>query len=222
MIPVGAALSGNNTQKTRSWVSIIGSMHGALPWEALPDEALTQPDVWRALIENGMPQGALLRKLPVLTRLGVLQPLSFHLRTVCDQLTDPARLIKARVHPVAVLVALCTYALGHSVRGDSTWTPVSQVTDALSEAFYASYGSVRPSGKRTMLALDVSGSMGSPAGGLPVSCREASAAVALVTAATEKDYAIAGFTSGKHRQAVGLEDPFRAVPAEHQPEAAAR
>jgi 60 kDa SS-A/Ro ribonucleoprotein len=189
------------TVRVREWVRLVHAMAvpgmGSLPWEALPDRALKSPDVWRALIENGMPQTALLRQLPRLTNLGVLEPMSDALRTVCAQLTDKEKLIKARVHPVSVLIALKTYAAGRSQRGDSTWTPVPQVIDALNDAFYLAYGAVEPSGKRTMLALDVSGSMTSPVAGIAgLSCREASAALALVTAATEKDYLITGFTAG--------------------------
>lgn len=182
-------------KKAQEWVKLIGDSR--LPWEALPDRALTMPSVWRALLEAGMPMTALLRKLPVLTNLEVLQPLSEHLRLVCGQLTDQERLVKSRVHPVSILIAMKTYAQGRSMRGDSRWVPVPQVTDALNDAFYLAFGAVEPSGKRTMLALDVSGSMGSAVAGIPgLSCREASAALALVTAATEKDYAITGFTSG--------------------------
>jgi 60 kDa SS-A/Ro ribonucleoprotein len=47
-----------------------------------------------------------------------------------------------------------------------------------------------------VLALDVSGSMTQPLSGLPLTCREASAALALVTAATEPGAVIVGFTAG--------------------------
>lgn len=183
--------------RVKAWVNLIQHIP-SLPWEALPGRALVQPDVWRALIENSMPQTALIRKLPVLTNAGVLQPMSETLRLVCAQLTDAERLIKARVHPIAILIALKTYATGHSEKGSSTWTPVPQIIDALNDAFYLAYGAVQPSGKRTMLALDVSGSMGWSAAGYGITAREASAALALVTAATEENHLITGFTSGSH------------------------
>jgi len=44
--------------------------------------------------------------------------------------------------------------------------------------------------------LDVSGSMGSPFGGSTLSCRDATAAMALVTMATEPKTHVVGFTSG--------------------------
>jgi 60 kDa SS-A/Ro ribonucleoprotein len=103
----------------------------------------------------------------------------------------------ARVHPLALLVAAKTYAQGRGMRGQGQWAPVAQVVDALDGAFYLAFGNVPSSGKRVMLALDVSGSMASPVHGLPfVSCREAAAAMALVTAAAEPAYRAVAFTAG--------------------------
>jgi 60 kDa SS-A/Ro ribonucleoprotein len=191
------------------WVNLIRD-HPALSWEMLPDAALSSPRVWMALLDNGMPQTALMRQLPRLTRLGVLGHrgvlgrASAATAAVAAQLADPERLARARVHPVSVLVALRTYASGHGARGRETWRPVSQITDALDAAFYAAFGAVEPAGKRTMLALDVSGSMTQPVSGLPLSCREASAALALVTASTEPATFVAGFTSARPRGTAGI------------------
>lgn len=50
-----------------------------------------------------------------------------------------------------------------------------------------------------MLALDVSGPMVAPVHGLPyLSCREASAAMALVTAAREREHRFVAFTNGAY------------------------
>jgi 60 kDa SS-A/Ro ribonucleoprotein len=170
-----------------------------LSWEMIPDEALTKAGTWEALLDKGMPMTALMRQLPRLTNLGVLTARGERTKAVTAQLTDAARLRKGRVHPINVLVAHKTYEGGRSLRGQSTWQPVRQVVDALDAGFYAAYGAVEPTGKRTLLALDVSGSMMSPAAGLPLSCREVTAAMALVTANVEKDYSIVGFTSGGGR-----------------------
>jgi 60 kDa SS-A/Ro ribonucleoprotein len=180
------------TAPTAELIDLIGAH--PLSWEMLPDTALGQREVWRALVEEGMPQTALMRQLPRLTRLGVLD--GDTRRTVVAQLADPDRLRKARVHPVDVLVALRTYATGRSARGDGEWTPDRQVVDTLDAAFYSAFATVEPAGKRTLVALDVSGSMTAPVSGLPISCREASAALALVTMATEPDVDVVGFTSG--------------------------
>ena len=131
------------------------------------------------LIGNGVPQTALMRQLPRLTRLGLLAPMSDTLEVVVRQLTDRDRLLNARVHPVNVLVAARTYASGASARGHSSWEPVGRVTDALDAAFYTAFAAVQPANKHTLLALDVSGSMTAAISGLPVTAREVSAALAL-------------------------------------------
>jgi 60 kDa SS-A/Ro ribonucleoprotein len=76
---------------------------------------------------------------------------------------------------------------------------VREIVDALDAAFYTAFGNVEPAGKRLLLALDVSGSMtgGSVAGVPGLSPRDASAALALVTAATESQYEVVGFFAGK-------------------------
>lgn len=176
----------------------------ALSWEMLPTEALRSAEVWEALLDKGMPQTALLRNLPRLTNLGVLS--GERLGKVVAQITDPERLRKARVHPVNVLIAQRTYASGYSMRGDGSWTPKRQVVDALDAAFYAAFGVVQPSGKRHLIGLDVSGSTGVQISGLPLTVREASAAMALVTIATEPDTEVVGFTGAGRDFGYGWHD----------------
>lgn len=188
----------------REWAALIEGSQVNLPWEVFPDAALTSPSVWEALIARGLPQTALMRQLPRLTRLGVLKPMSSTLAMVCTQLADPERLRKGRIHPINVLVATKTYTSGRSERGSSTWDPIPQVAGALNQAFYNAYGAVPTTGKRHLLALDVSGSMGSACGGLSMlSCREASAAIALVTANVEPTHHIVGFTASNGASARG-------------------
>ncbi len=168
-----------------------------LPREAVPAHWLSDPEVWAALLEE-MPMTALLRTLATLTRVGLLAAGSEATRKVIAQLTDTERLMRARVHPIAVLSALKTYVQGHGERGGNTWSPVASVVDALDAAFYASFGSITPTGKRWLLALDVSGSMeaGQIAGVPGLTPRIASAAMALITAATETNYQAVAFTAG--------------------------
>lgn len=181
-------------------VSLPSIIHRyGLSWEMLPTDALGRADVWEALLEVGVPQTALMRQLPRLTKLGLAKR-----RDVIAQLTDQERLTKARVHPIAVLIAHMTYASGVSRRGASTWTPDRKVVDALDEAFYKSFGNVRTSGKRTLLALDVSGSMSMcPAGDTGLTARDASAAMALITMATEDDVDVVGYTSSATQGRLG-------------------
>ena len=168
-----------------------------LPREAVLPEFLDSKEVWAALLER-MPTGALIRNLATLTRVGVLVPGSNATQRVVAQLGDGERLRKARVHPIAVLSALRTYAGGRGVRGRHTWAPVAQVVDALDAAFATAFGNVEPTGRRLLLALDVSVSMawGNVAGVQGLTPREAAASMALVTAATEPRHEIVGFCAG--------------------------
>jgi 60 kDa SS-A/Ro ribonucleoprotein len=170
-----------------------------LPREALQSEHLTSPAVWEALLED-MPMTALVRNLATMTRVGVLAPGSAGTSEAVAQLRDRERIRKARVHPIALLAALRTYAAGRGVRGRHTWTPVTAIVDALDAAFYTAFENVEPTGKRLLIALDVSGSMacGCVAGVPGLTPRDASAALALVTAATETRYEVVGFFAG-HR-----------------------
>lgn len=165
-----------------------------LTWEMLPDFALSSTVVWDALLDNGMGQTALMRQLPRLTRLGVLGTMGQgRTAEVAARLVDMERLRTARVHPVSVLIAQRTYASGAG-KG-SSWVPVTDIVDALDMAFYNAFGAVEPTGKRHMLALDVSGSMGwSPIPGAGLTARDASAALALVTMSVEKHTEVVGFT----------------------------
>lgn len=173
-----------------------------LTWEMVPTEALNDPKVWEALLDGNVPLGALIRQLPRLTRIGVLGSLSTSptAHKVIARLQDKNEIEKSRIHPINVLIALKTYASGHGDKGSSTWTPVKGIVNALDKAFYLAFKNVEPSNKRTLIGLDVSGSM-SWTENLPgnLTPREATAAVALVIEATEPSTHVIGFTGGAGR-----------------------
>lgn len=191
-----------------------------LPWEAIPTQWLADAAVWRTLLPH-LPLTALLRNLARLTANGVLLPLAPETAQVVARLTDAEQLRRARVHPVAVLAALLTYRHGKGARGGPRagggWEPVTAVTDALDQAFYRAFQNVEPTGKRLVLALDVSGSMsmGTVAGVPGLTPRVASAAMALVTAATEEYVTVVGFSHQMVRLNISprqrLDDAVQAV-----------
>jgi 60 kDa SS-A/Ro ribonucleoprotein len=111
---------------------------------------------------------------------------------------------------MALLIALRTYAAGRGVRGSGTWAPVTAVVDALDAAFYTAFDAVQCSGARHLIALDVSGSMmGGSVGGAPgLSPRDASAAMALVTLATEPSTEVVGFFAGQRGWSTGSAGRF--------------
>jgi 60 kDa SS-A/Ro ribonucleoprotein len=167
-----------------------------LPWEAIPSNWHGSTAVWRKLLPN-LPMTALIRNLARLTAHGVLKSGGADTKQVVARLRNPEQLVRARIHPVAALSALMTYQQGKGMRGSLTWEPITAVIDALDKAFYKTFKTVEPTGKRLVLALDVSGSMaGGMVAGVPgLSPLVASAAMALVTAATESDVTIIGFSS---------------------------
>jgi 60 kDa SS-A/Ro ribonucleoprotein len=166
-----------------------------LPREAVPTQWLNEAVVWEALLER-MPMTAMIRNLGKMTSLGLLAPFSDAKRNIVRKLRDETALKRARIHPLAVLVAQKIYAQGHGDKGALKWSPVPAVVDALDEAFYATFQNVDPCGKPVLLALDVSGSMAaSMIAGSCISARVASAAMALITAATEPECEIIAFSA---------------------------
>lgn len=164
-----------------------------VPREALPTEMLNEKAIWEALLAD-MPLTAMLRNLGTMTKLGVLSDGWFSktdssVKLIVDALRNEERLHKSRIHPVAILAAMNTYAGGKSIRGSGEWKPVKAILAALDGAFYDSFGSVKKSGKRIVLGLDVSGSMQgtSVAGVAGLDCRKACGAMALITEAIEDE-----------------------------------
>jgi 60 kDa SS-A/Ro ribonucleoprotein len=90
--------------------SVITRMR--LTREMVPTELLGSAAVWDALFER-MPLTAMIRNLAVMTKVGLIAPESDAARKVIDRLSDHEVLRGARVHPVAVLTAMKTYAQGH-------------------------------------------------------------------------------------------------------------
>ncbi|MGB0972737.1 MAG: TROVE domain-containing protein [Mycobacterium sp.] len=182
--------------------SPLTGVSAGLPWEALPSESLKDPKTWRGLLDaGGLPLGAMLRNLGRMTANGALQPLGDYTAKVCAALTDPEALKRARLHPLAILVALNVYRRGSGVRGSLTWRPIQQIEAALDRAFYLAFDSIPSTDKRWLLALDVSGSMagGEIAGMTGVTPRVGSAAMALATAKREPRHHFVAFSEGPGR-----------------------
>lgn len=176
--------------------------------EMIPTEWKNHLDVWDALLAD-MPMTAMIRNLAKMTEIGLLKPMSQASQRVVAELGNESRLQKARVHPIALLSALKVYESGKGVKGKLTWTPVREIVDALDKAFYLSFKSIEPTGKKHILALDVSGSMtcGEIAGVPGLTPRVASSAMAMVTARTERDYAFLAFASAAQGKTRGTDVP---------------
>ena len=169
-----------------------------LPREAVPTQFMGKK-VYGALLPK-MPMTALIRNLGNLSKVGILKAGNFdEIKLVVDKITSEENLRKARVHPLQLLMALKIYGAGHGMRGKGEWEVVPQIVDALDEAFYKAFAFVEPTGKRILIALDVSGSMtmNCVAGVEGLTPRAASAVMAMVTMKAEQNWAVVGFTSGR-------------------------
>jgi len=190
----------------------------ALPWEAVPTKYLNSKKVWESLLyagQHGMPLTAMIRNLNKMTAIGLLAPMSEASMFVTERLLNDTAIAKSRIHPLQVMNAMFAYKTGGKPRGyygyynrqpkiNFTWKPLPAIVDALDETFYISFGNVEPTKKRLLLALDISGSMGiSFINNMSLNAREASAAMAMVTARTENPayYRIVGFS----RSLIGLD-----------------
>lgn len=167
-----------------------------LPRECVPTQFLNDPTVWAALLEK-MGAEAMIRNLGKMTSVGLIAPMSTASKLVVERLNNAELLQSARLHPMKVLVAMNTYARGAGIRGGNHWNPDAKIVNALDAGFYKSFKYVEPTGKRFMLALDVSGSMHHPeiAGMTGITPHIGSGAMALITAAVEQDNTFIAFTS---------------------------
>jgi 60 kDa SS-A/Ro ribonucleoprotein len=187
-------LSAMDEARTADRSRVIALIREAgLPRECVPTEHLNDPKVWEALLEK-MPLMAMVRNLGKMTAVGLLKPMSSAAKAVCDRLGDAGYVRKSRLHPLAILLAASTYGRGRGVKGGLGWTPVGRVVEALDEAFYKAFANIEPSGRRTLIGLDVSGSMScGQVAGSPLTPREGAAALALVQARTEPSCQVMAF-----------------------------
>ena len=183
--------------------------------EAMTTQYLNDRDGWDALLAD-MPMTAMIRNLGKITNIGLVARGSDAERHIVSELQNMERLKASRVHPLSLLAALKVYEQGHGEKGSLTWKASKRVVNALDEAFYLAFGAVEPTGKRLCVALDVSGSMSwNKIAGMPLTPREASAAMALVTVATEPNTRVVAFSDGLAeldiRPSMRLDDVLRVV-----------
>ena len=166
-----------------------------LPWEALPTECNADPDVWAAMLPK-LGLTALIRNLGNMSRIGLIKPLSAAENLIVTRLGSEEDLRKSRIHPFNILQAMSTYSSGKGFRGSNSWDISQSVVNALDSAFYKAFKNVVPTGKRHLIALDVSESMSSPFGGGSLSCCQATAALAMLSVSIEPQTHVVGFFGG--------------------------
>lgn len=138
----------------------ILSTYPNLPWETIPTQFLREPKVWDKLFRNGQLTGqALIRNIKRLDEIGAFQD-SVFVSDVAMTLENEVLIAKTKLHPVNYLNAIAgnTEFPSYS-RGMRRGTLPTRIAAALEEGFYRSFKNVVPSGKKLLLALDISASM---------------------------------------------------------------
>lgn len=172
--------------------------------EHIPTERMKEPRIWEALLPH-MPLKALVRNLGRMTALDMLGPNSSATIQVLDKLSNQDAIDNSRLHPLSVLIALVNYQSGgEGGLGKLRWTPNNQIVSALDELFHKTFAQVEPTGKRILVACDVSGSMSAPVSGARgIPCAMASSALALTLVMTEPYVTTMAFADSFKDLAIG-------------------
>lgn len=184
-----------------------------LPHEAIPDHFRKLPEVWDALLDDMGPT-ALIRNLNTLAVCGLTKSnLDNGTKRVVERLQqfDRDYLKAARVHPIRVLIASRMYNRGRGEKGSLTWTAVPAIMEQLDSLFYRAFDAVEPTGKNTLLALDISGSMSSEVMGSVLRSCEITAAFSMVQARVEPYAEIVGFSNKVIRLGITKNDTLESA-----------
>lgn len=142
-----------------------------LPREAVPTHLLRERVVWEALFRR-LPLMAMIRNLNVMAERGLLDEPRYRERVI--ERLNPKDILGIGIHPMTLLKA---YTAFREVYVD--------IEKTLEAAFYAAFKSVPPTGKRLVVAIDVSDSMKYSNITRTLTAHQAAAAMALIFKATE-------------------------------------
>lgn len=203
-VEVIAAFKAVQAAKTEKDVLAILDGYKNLPWETIPTQFLKSPAVWKKIFYNGQLRGqALVRNVTRMARIGAFNDMVFA-ADYAAALTNEEMIEKSRLHPINFLNASVVFREGQmdrdsyygwGARRKKDWTTNAKVADALDEGFHLAFKHVVPANKRTLIGIDVSGSMSSSAMGLDLSCAQVSGAVAMTMARTEPYSQTMGFAT---------------------------
>lgn len=177
-----------------------------LPWETAPTEFHKNLELWKTLFySDNLGQTALLRNVVRIAKLGGFNDMVFA-ADYAKRLQDGDRIAKGLIHPIQYLNAAVVYEEGqidrrpgysYSVVRNKSWEVNGKILTALTNGYYKAFKNVEPANKRTLVGVDVSGSMSWSAGlGLDLSAAQVAGAVAMQISRTEPYSMIRGFSDG--------------------------
>lgn len=211
-IIIGAYEKASKSTSSSELVELINT--AGVTWEMIPTQFLKDKEVLGALLYK-MPMTALLRNLNKFTAAGLLDGrTSVNTKHVVSLFTNKEIIRKARLHPITLLNALKTYSAGRGDLGSLTWTPNQAVCDALETAFEQSFAFVKPSGKKLLIAVDVSGSMQTQKiSKMSLSPAQASAALLTTMLRVEPNAEVMFFNSRPIEPNIGKRSSYKEIDA---------
>lgn len=177
-----------------------------LSWEHVPNRFLKNSvKVWDTLFRL-MPMTAMIRNLGKMTSLGMHDGkpgADFWVTHVVARLDDDMQLVRARIHPLTLLIAMKHYEQGAQRNQKILWTPNHRITEALKNAFIRNTRLIQPKGRKYLMAISVGENMQKSICGSTITAGEAAAAMVYSTIQTE-DVEVILFTNR-------IEDAFTAT-----------
>ncbi|EFO24686.1 hypothetical protein LOAG_03800 [Loa loa] len=98
---------------------------------------------------------------------------------IVRRLANIEKLRQERFHPLAILLAKTSYEHGHEMKGNRIWKPVKLIQRAFDNAFYNCMNVIEATGRRYLIAVDISDSMDSFVQGTTLACSQAAATLSM-------------------------------------------
>ncbi|XP_053389596.1 RNA-binding protein Ro60-like [Mercenaria mercenaria] len=175
---------------------------------------MTSKNVWEAILKTMQPEAEI--DICMLSAKGLCGEDSEIEKEIIEKITNADFFHRARVHPIRVLSVLLTYEKGEKRIGRKSnprkkrkWNVNKNIVKALNEAYEFSFRDVQPTGKHVLLAVDVSENMRVSCKGCPtIMCNQAAASMMMMTARTEPNCKIFGFSEGFTQIRIDEDDTF--------------
>ncbi|XP_060561516.1 RNA-binding protein RO60-like [Ruditapes philippinarum] len=188
--------------------------------EHIPTQMVKCPMVCKAIMTN-MKAGAKVRNICLMSSRGLCNEGSECEKEIIAVLSNEKALHDERVHPIRILIALLSYKNGeHFKKTESKngmvntlkWNVNQNICQALNAAFYQSFITVQSSEKRFLIAISCSEDMDKPCNGCPaINCKQAAAAMTMLTIRTEKNCKVVGFSDGLKKIILNKNDSLEDV-----------
>ena len=176
-------------------------------WEMVPTEKLNSKEVLLALLP-GMPFTAMLRNLNRYAYNGITETRhSPATEMILRKLKHPP----AYLHPISILNSYFAYKGGRGLKGNKTWTPCQDILDGLVNAFTKATQGLQATGKKILIAVDISSSMSSKAAGYEMSARQIGLVLGYIMLKQEPNAELILFGTGCERPSFGRSSSLQEV-----------